>query len=634
MKQLLKYVPCLLMLSSLMHAHVVPYISIRSQGDNIARELVLWQAEINRYCPDGFYGSFAIAPEYTRTIHPTKLAKALFCDAINTGCGDARCATFNVQGSLVPGRDPHSFLAEYFGLPLDYSSTVTIQPRIENFIVDFNFYFGLDNWHDGIYLWVHAPLVHTRWDLNFCENVNNLGTANYPLGYFNGQNVAPEGQFFGASRQDLVRTFEDFVTHQAYPTISGVVFDPLQHARMARCALTDTRISELQAAFGWNFINTPCYQFGINIRGGAPTGTRPEGVWLFEPIAGNGKHWQFGGGVWGKWTFWQSEDEKNDLTIYLEGNAVHLLKTKQCRTFDLLCKPLSRYALAQKMTSTVTNLQNADGQAPAYQFANEFTSVANLSTISADVSIAVQADIALKLAYTRGNFQYDIGYEFWGRSCEKIEPRCDCCGWENTFWALKGDAFVYGFTLTPQGDVAQAVPLSATEQDSSIFCGTNNANRTDISWKLNPGVDNAKLAFDGNGTNLENNTTGTLFANMYSSFDPQSVISRNDTGHLDITGAQTKGMSHKVFGNFGYIWKTHCGKLRPYLGLGGEVEFGKIETGCYCNASVSCPIKYPVDQPQPPIVPCSCSTCDKTCTCCSQCAISQWGIWVKGGFSF
>ncbi len=634
MKQFLIYALCIFMLSSLAYAHVVPYISIRSQGANVARELVLWQTEINRPCMEDFYGSFSIAAEFTRTIHTKKLAKALFCDAVNTSCGDARCAMFSVQGSLVPQRDPHSFLAEYFGLPLDYSSTVTIQPTIENFIVDFSFYFGFDRWYPGLYLWVNAPLVHTRWDLNFCENVVNPGIANYPLGYFNGQNEAPAGQFFGVSRQDLVRTFENFVTHREYPTISGVVFDPLEHARMARCVLTDTRIATLQAAFGWNFWNNPCYRLGVNIRGAAPTGTRPEGVWLFEPIAGNGKHWEFGGGVTGQWTFWSSEDEKNDFTIYLEANAVHLLKTKQCRTFDLLCKPLSRYALAEKMTSTVSNLQDADGNIPNYQFANEFSPVANLSTISVDVSMAIQADIALELAYTHQNFQYDIGYEFWGRSCEKIAPRCDCCGWENTFWALKGDAFVYGFTLTPLGTIAEAVPLSATEEDSSVFCGTNNANRTDINWTLNPGVDNAKLAYDSNGNSLMNNTTGTTFAPIYSSFNPQEVFSRNDTGHLDITGAQTKGMSQKIFGNFGYIWKTHPERFRPYLGLGGEVEFGKIATGCYCGASVACPIKYPVDQPQPPMTPCSCSICNKACTCCSQCAISQWGVWLKGGFSF
>lgn len=634
MKKLLNYLPCLLALSTLSLAHVVPYISIRSQGENAARELILWQSGINLYCHEDFYGSFSITPEYSRTLKPDKLAKALFCDAINTDCGDARCAMFTVQGSQVANRNPHSLLAEYFGLPLDYSSTVTVQPRIENFLIDFNFYFGFDNWYEGLYLRVHAPLVHTRWDLNFCETVTSFGTANYPLGYFNGVNVAPTGQYFGASRQDLVRTFEDFVTHRATPSIQGIVFDSLEHARMPRCVQTDTQIAELQAAFGWNFWNNACYRLGVNIRATAPTGTRPEGVWLFEPIAGNGKHWQLGGGLSGQWTFWKSEDEKRDFTIYLEASADHLFKAKQCRTFDLLCKPLSRYALAQKMTSTVTNLQDANGNAPTYQFAGEFTSVANLSTIAVNVSAAVQADIAIELAYTRDNFQYEIGYEFWTRSCEKIDPRCDCCGAENTFWALKGDAFVYGFTVTPQGVIAEAVPLSATEDDSSIFCGTNNAKRTDISWQLNPGVDNAKLAFDSNGANLTNNTTGATFANMYSSFNPQGVFSRNDTGHLDITGAQTKGMSHKIFGNFGYLWKTHKGRVRPYLGLGAEVEFGKIATGCDCGSSVACPIKYPVDQPQPEFTLCSCSVCNKACTCCSQCAISQWGIWAKGGFSF
>jgi len=222
---------------------------------------------------------------------------------------------------------------------------------------------------------------------------------------------------------------------------------------------------------GWNFLACDDYHVGIYARGVAPTGSRPKGCWIFEPVVGNGKHWEAGGGLSAHWTG-SYKDGTDTLSFYIDANITHLFKTRQCRTFDLCGKPLSRYMLAAKMTAEVHDLQNALEQSPAYQFADEFSSVANLSTINVDVSAAVQGDLVFKFAFSHRNFELDAGYEFWGRSCEKVCPRkCDI---QPETWALKGDAFVYGFTGFSS---SSAIALSASENDATVFCGTNNAQR-------------------------------------------------------------------------------------------------------------------------------------------------------------
>ena len=58
---------------------------------------------------------------------------------------------------------------------------------------------------------------------------------------------------------------------------------------------------------------------------------------------------------------WRSEEEDRDVTLYLDATLTHLFKTTQMRTFDLRCKPLSRYMLAMNFTPTSENLKVGTG---------------------------------------------------------------------------------------------------------------------------------------------------------------------------------------------------------------------------------------------------------------------------------
>lgn len=629
---------CVLLFACDLSAHVIPFFSPRSQSENLAREIVLWQSQINLPYQDCNYGVFSITPEYTRSYKSATLAHPLFCEALDLStCCDNRCSVFNVQGSNVPLRNPRALLAEYFGLPTDYSSTVTVEPRIQNYLIDFEFYVGFDRWLPGLYISAHAPFVHTKWDLGFCETISTTGINPYPLGYFNGQLNGSTPFFYSVAHENLVGSFQGFVSQREIPYIDGILFQPLDHARMASCTKELSKLSDIQLNLGWNFIACNDYHAGIYLRVVAPTGSRPNGCWIFEPVVGNGKHWEAGAGFSAHVSAWH-KDDTDDLSFYLDGVITHMFKTHQCRTFDLCGKPLSRYMLATKMTSNVQNLTDIEGQAPAYQFANELSSIANLSTIDVDVSAAIQGDLVFKFAYSYRNFQLDAGYEFWGRSCEKIHPRT--CNIQPEIWALKGDAFVYGFTGLSS---SSAIALSASENDATVFCGTNNAQRivqNNLYWTLNPGVDNPQLAYNGSGVPIQNNQSigSSNFFQMYSSFDP-IVFSTGNTSQWDLK-AQSRGLSHKVFANYGYIWKDRC-CWQPFIGVGVEVEVGQNDTHCCSVAVPHCTTKTPTTASTDPMTRCpSSGTQEKSCCpiekekICVDTAISQWGLWIKGGASY
>lgn len=150
----------------------------RSQSVDAARELVGWQNFINRCDEECWYGGFAFTAEYSQSFKGGQLARCLFGNdvtltngncGITTGtttsngfcCGDNNnggrggrneSAALTISGSQVPSRGTNDWLADYFGLPTDFSSVVTFSPRIQNAIFDFNFYFGLDNWAQGLFL--------------------------------------------------------------------------------------------------------------------------------------------------------------------------------------------------------------------------------------------------------------------------------------------------------------------------------------------------------------------------------------------------------------------------------------------------------------------------------------------------
>src|SRR5271156_1177487 len=198
MNQLKKQLLCLTALVSATHlfgdgttSKIIP----RSQSFNAARQLVGWdnyEWGINRKPQDDNYSSFNITFEYTRTFRDNRLARALFGnDLICSQCNDD---AITISGSAVAGRNgTTNWLADYFGLPRDFQSTVSFKPQIQNYILEFNYYIGLDSWVEGMYFNIFGPFVHTKWNLNATECVSDAGTAyngSYFQGYFT-DNIVP-----------------------------------------------------------------------------------------------------------------------------------------------------------------------------------------------------------------------------------------------------------------------------------------------------------------------------------------------------------------------------------------------------------------------------------------------------------
>jgi len=672
-----KYLNLLFILNTSIFA-VIPYYSIRSQGENAARELVGagWNTLINRCHMDNWYGNFSITTEYTRSFEPTTIGKKLFgycgnrccpaeafkcytpcccpfvplegpccepsepcCTPCCVTCCDDEFTVIHVSGSQALNRMGWDWFADYFGLPTDFKSCLTFQPVIDNFLVDFNLYIGLDRWLEGLYFKIDAPLAHSRWALHMCEIIENRGTNNYWPGYFNNALELSETDTIGIERSHLANSFSTYISGCPVvqdPTISYI---PLQHAKITCNKQTKTAFADIQMALGYNFFCDNDYHAGFNIQANAPTGNSPTAHYLFEPIVGNGKHWQAGIGFSAHVLLGCNEDETKRWEFYGDANITHLFETKQCRTFDLCSKPLSRYMLAAEFSPDVDDLIAGDDSggtpdepvAPSGQFIGAYSPVANLTTFPVNVSVSIQADLALMLQYVHNNWSIDIGYNFWMKTCEDIKV-CSDANFTEGLWALKGDAFMYGFKENPDGTISpDPVALSATQSGATIYDGANNwPNGTDgFNYVQNPGVDNRKLAWDDADNKLLSlDVARSTTHHVFTSLDPQ-FISFCD---IDIYGARTQGSSNKIFFHVDYTWcENHC--FVPYIGIGGELEFGydsEDNCGPYSDSCIACGGCSGSCACLPCMMPCG----NPDASNCQYCPLSQWGIWIKGGTAF
>lgn len=601
-----------LLFSSVLHAQntqIITFISPRSQGFNTPRVISGW--DLVSHCPnqDNNYSTYGLVTETMSSFRPERINQCLFGqDIIRKDKNDTEWKdSIIVSGSQTENRAAQKdWLADYFGLPTDFKSNVRFRPRVNNVIVETQTFFGFNAFAKGLYAEVFLPIVYSNWDLNIRETIINSGTNNYAPGYFNSE---------GVERDALLKSFMNYITGCAVPQINGLIFQPLTQGKMS-CSQRIVHFAELRANLGYDYFIHDQHHIGLKIQVAFPLGNRPKGEFLFEPIVGNQRHYELGGGLTLHTVMWENNLTEEKVDFFIDATINHLFKSSQRRAFDLCGKPNSRYMLAEKMTSTITNNLTGNGQTPIAQFDHEVTSIVNFTTRNITVDVNVQADIALSCTYTKKRNYWTFGYNAWKRGCEEISITDKNCFPENT-WTIKGDAHVYGFigqqTNPTDLPVGTPVALSATESHATINYGTNLPKRgvsSDAAERAlqiknaqrNPNIDNPQPAFAGNNQYLVASPNDLAITNQINTSIQPIFISVND---LDLNSASTSGFSHKMFSHFNHTIQTY-GRAQAYIGLGAEIEFGR-QAG-----------------PPPAIGD------DK----CINCALSFWGLWFKGGVSW
>lgn len=118
----------------------IPYFSPRSQSTYLFQRLIdqsfIDQSNVYKDEICGTPVNLSVTLEYKRSWDNKNIARCIF----GSECFDSTCKTptIGISGSRVPNRNPNNWLADYFGLPTDYQSTICFEPNVDTFTVYFN----------------------------------------------------------------------------------------------------------------------------------------------------------------------------------------------------------------------------------------------------------------------------------------------------------------------------------------------------------------------------------------------------------------------------------------------------------------------------------------------------------------
>ena len=468
----------------------VSFFSPRSQSINAVRNTVGTYRFTHQYESNSFNAVVSFTPEFTKSFHADHIADALFGTDL-----------LYVSGSQVNTRGPNDILADYFGLAPDFQSTVCLSPTIISFIATFGAYMGFDEWIPGLYLEIFAPAVWTKWNFEMNEVVLTTTGALFPAGYMGVNAVQPP-----------INSFSDAFTGNV---TFGEMQDPYQFGKICG-ARSKGGLSDLQIILGYDFIKTENGHLGINARLSAPTGSRPNSEFFFEPLIGNGKHWELGVGFDGRILVWE-KDGFQELYMFGQLNFTHLFGATQIRSFDFCTNGFgSRFELVKEFDS--------EGN-----YVGKLHPAINISSLCCNVSVDLQFEMLFMLGYTHKGFEFDAGYNGWIRSKEKISLK-ECI-----------ESNKYGFKGIQNVQSISGEPSNATESGATL--------------------------------------NGNFYSNQGSLADVNSPVFINTCHINEHSAASPLLLTHKLFSYFGYAWKeSQKDTCIPFVGGGLSVEFEGINT--------------------------------------------------------
>lgn len=487
-------------------------------------------------------------------------------------------------------------VADFVGMAPNTKTIVELHPKIQDHNFDVFARYDLCNlsdWFCNSWVAVGATLAVSKWNLDPHESMQTTDNQfnNFPACYMSG--AAAGGAPNVATALGGHFTYGDMKT-------------PLQYGKFSWESRTKTALANLDLFLGDDIIRQPKYHVGVFLKMSAPTGNEPNPEWIFNPVVGNGHHWEFGGGLDAHWTFW-SKDEQC-LQAYATGSITHLFNDHQWRSFDLkttvgddVCYSgaFSRYILLKEFD----NAGNYNGN---------LTNAISFTTRKIDSSFGVQGDATFRLLYKNCGWAFGVGYNVFGRSAETIKGPYELAD------DVKGKHFgIKGLTGTCAREYVNGAFTGAAQTLNSTESQTRMFNLVDPDTHENVEeftmVDNFKLLLDSQ--------TGDQFVTWDSPNPPPSplettkYIARNSVPYVPVEDSDIlfqgipRLITHKVFAHLDYQWDTCCHCWQPFVGVGGELEFAQ-SNGC----TRLC-------------------TPDQDCNA-SKCEPRFWSIWIRGGMNF
>lgn len=255
-----------------------------------------------------------------------------------------------------------------------------------------------DDKDKGLWVSISTPLMRIKNEMIFCESVINDGGG-------------PDFDADVNVEQNMTQAFMQ--REWCFGKISCK-------------ALVETKLADIELKGGVEWLHRePCHlesYWGFVV----PTGTKVTASFLFEPVVGNGHHFGIIFGNSGGIQIWHDEVNEQSLRMEFANNSQTLFSNTQCRSFDVVNKPWSRYMPVYKNMAQAEFAADLPTELPPLNGfgANFATPGINVFTQQVHVKPGFIQNVNTAFVYTKKKFQCEAGYNYYCRRAECITLAC------------------------------------------------------------------------------------------------------------------------------------------------------------------------------------------------------------------
>jgi hypothetical protein len=444
------------------------FFSFRPQDSDSSRRILTWfnadyvpkvhstQDDTCSWPKTGGYQKmrymFAISPQYTRSFDPNDIAQWFFfngCDEMTVGIPN-EYETFDIDGSQIGLSLGTSYDIETDSLFLTPGKigSVWAKPFVENYIIDLDFWYDLSSWHDNLWSRLECPIVYMKTNMMMCATGRGNQAEDYPNGLFSLDSTPDELDNIICNTTPV--PYSSILCALEGNQGWGAV-EPLQAGKFPMHALSKWGVAGLHFDLGYDIYKTAPWYCAGSLHVVFPTGTRPKGTYVFEPVIGANKSWQIGATFIANYV---RECEHGDCGIYLYAVGTHLFKSSQQRVFSLKANgPGSQLLLLKQFNSIGSELVSAPREA-------------NIFCGKAKIGASLMFDGSVMFQYSHKSFVMDLGYNLWVRTKERRSKEVCFREYADNGYGIKGSEPMEIISTTG-GDYAPLICNSDFSTDST-----------------------------------------------------------------------------------------------------------------------------------------------------------------------
>ncbi len=374
------------------------YLSVRPHFQSASPELISgFRSDRLHSNEDGWHGAAQLTIYGSKSTNDIDLARYFF-----PFCKTSLIVEeFGSDNSpvLPTSSRPIDLLANHFNIFTprgDFKSEISIRP--EQSVVGAGFQvrkaIGMNEEKGrGFYTSVSFPIERVKNNLRFQENIIRDGGGASP------------SRDSGTAVANMTEAFQQ---------------EEWAFGKISMFSQSKTGVADMEWKLGYEWIQEEPFHLESYLGMLIPTGNKPDGQFLFEPIVGHGRHWGIMLGNSLGIEIWSDEAKDRSFRMEYAGHTQYLFRNTQCRSIDLVCKPWSRYIEVYRSedeatsASTFTAPRSADFATPGI----------NVLTVPLKVRPGFSHNMTTAAQFRSSNWRIEGGYNLYCRQSECVKLAC------------------------------------------------------------------------------------------------------------------------------------------------------------------------------------------------------------------